>query len=50
MTAKFQAAKAIRNLATLYRDMEQAAVELEAIGSLEQSTQEAIATTQKAQQ
>lgn len=41
MTDKLNAAKAIRNLASLYRHMEDAAVALEQIGSLEQAAAEA---------
>jgi len=38
--SKLNAAKSIRNLASLYRDMEAAAEALEEIGSLEQATEE----------
>lgn len=41
MAEKLAAAKAIRGLANLYRDMEAAAGALEAIGSLEQAAEEA---------
>lgn len=41
MTTKLNAAKSIRNLASLYRDMEAAAEALETIGSIDQATAEA---------
>lgn len=46
MTDKIQAAKSIRNLANLYRDMASAADALEQIGSLEQAATEAQRATE----
>lgn len=46
---KLESAKAIRNLATLYRDMDAAAKALEEIGSLEQAGEEARRATAAAQ-
>lgn len=48
MTDKIAAAKAIRNLAVLYRDMEKAAEALEAIGTLDQAAEESRRATETA--
>jgi predicted nucleic acid-binding Zn-ribbon protein len=49
MSEKMDAARSIRNLATLYREMDKAATALEAMGSIEQATEKAKAELVAAQ-